>query len=179
MTARERLGVAVFVRHLDGGSSGLAEAELVALAGAAHDLPRHGIVLVASPVHANVLLVTGPLTLNMVGPAAATWRAMPEPKCVVTAGEWPSPAAAPGAVPPLSAQLLAGSYATTPLPDDLAAAVVAHAAGDPPSPAELVEALRRAGRHLAGVRAPRRSPRPSPRRGLLRRPGGGTVGRDG
>lgn len=134
----------LFVRHVDGGSSNLAEAELAALTGAVYDVGRYGIRFVASPRHADVLLLTGPLTLNMLDPVLRAWRVMPEHRCIVTVGDHADFSASGPQVSPRAAEiarLLAGSYATTELPDELRSAVVAHAPGDPPTPEQIIEAL--------------------------------------
>ena len=63
--AQARLGRSLAIRHVDAGSCNGCELEINALANVAHDLERFGLRFVASPRHADVLLVTGPLTRNM------------------------------------------------------------------------------------------------------------------
>lgn len=134
----------IFVRHLDGGSSNVVESELVALTSPIYDLSQYGIRFVASPSHADVLLLTGPLTLNMLGPAREAFRVMPAPKSIVTVGDYAGAGDGPGhadGIVDQIARLLDGSYATVELPADMRAAVVAHVPGDPPHPAEIIRAL--------------------------------------
>ncbi len=128
--ARTRQARSVFVRHLDAGSCNDVELELMALSNPVYDLERFGIHFVASPRHADVLLVTGPFTRSMEAPALATFRAMPEPRRVVTVGD----GFRPGGV-------FDGSYATIPLPKEMQEAWVLHVDGDPPSPTALIDAL--------------------------------------
>jgi len=135
----------LFVRHIDGGSSNLAEAELTSLIGPVYNLARYGVRFVASPSHADVLLLTGPLTRNMVGPAHAAFEVMPEPKAIVTVGDyWPGAKPVPASDEVSKQQVAAafgGSYAIVDLPPDMRRAVLGHVAGDPPEPQELIEAL--------------------------------------
>jgi membrane-bound hydrogenase subunit mbhJ len=138
----------LFVRHVDGGSSNVAEAELMSLIGPVYNLGGYGIRFVSSPSHADVLLLTGPLTRNMLGPALAAFAVMPEPKAIVTVGDWIALSSA-GEGPASPGQLATAfrdSYALVPLPDSMKRAVVAHAPGDPPEPDALITALLRAAR---------------------------------
>jgi Ni,Fe-hydrogenase III small subunit len=137
-------GRSLFVRHVDGGSSNVAEAELISLIGPAYNLSAYGIRFVSSPSHADVLLLTGPLTRNMLGPALAAFVVMPEPKAIITVGDWAEPVSPGGDSPNLCQQLAAAfqdSYAVAELPNSMKDAVVAHAAGDPPEPYEIIDAL--------------------------------------
>ncbi len=84
---RRRLGRSLAIRELDAGSCNGCELEINALSNAFYDLERFGLRFVASPRHADVLLVTGPVTLNMREAMERTWRAMPAPKFVVAAGD--------------------------------------------------------------------------------------------
>lgn len=148
----------LFVRHVDGGSSNIAETELIALTGPSYNLTGHGIRFVSSPSHADVLLFTGPLTRNMLGPALAAFTVMPEPKAIVTVGDWTG-LPPPGADGTTQCQLAAAfhnSYALVELPDPMRHAVVAHAAGDPPEPQVVIEALLLAARCKSGRRGARR-----------------------
>src|SRR5208282_1989562 len=77
---------ALNVRQLDGGSCNGCEAEIAALTNPYYDLERFGIHFVASPKHADMLLVTGPVTRNMAGAVRATYEAVPSPKLVVAVG---------------------------------------------------------------------------------------------
>jgi Ni,Fe-hydrogenase III small subunit/formate hydrogenlyase subunit 6/NADH:ubiquinone oxidoreductase subunit I len=88
--AREKiqklLGRSLAIRQVDAGSCNGCELEIVALNNPIHDLERFGIQFVASPRHADMLLVTGPVTRNMELALLKTYRAMPEPKLVVAVG---------------------------------------------------------------------------------------------
>lgn len=75
------------VRHVDAGSCNGCEVEIASAFGPVYDVERYGIRLVASPRHADVLLVTGPVTRNMVGPLRETYEAIPHPKRVVAVGD--------------------------------------------------------------------------------------------
>lgn len=135
----------IFVRQVDGGSSNIFEAELTALANPIYDLAQYGISLVASPSHADVMLLTGPLARNMLGPVRAAFAVMPEPQTIITVGDYADFArhdhAAGPATGPHLVRLLAESYATVDLPDELRAAIVAHVPGDPPEPRAILRAL--------------------------------------
>jgi Ni,Fe-hydrogenase III small subunit/Pyruvate/2-oxoacid:ferredoxin oxidoreductase delta subunit len=74
------------IREVDAGSCNGCELEIVALNNPIHDIERFGIQFVASPRHADMLLVTGPVTRNMELALLKTYRAMPEPKVVVAVG---------------------------------------------------------------------------------------------
>jgi Ni,Fe-hydrogenase III small subunit len=126
---RRRLGRSISIRQIDAGSCNGCELEIHALTNAYYDLERFGIRFVASPRHADVLLVTGPVTKNMRETLERTYRATPEPKWVIAAGD----CAANGGC-------FAGSYAVIGsvaqiIPVDL------HIAGCPPSPTALLKGL--------------------------------------
>ena len=97
---RKRLGRSLSIREVDAGSCNGCELEIHALNNAFYDLERFGLRFVASPRHADVLLVTGPLTHNMKEALERTWRATPEPKWVVALGDCA-----------IDGGLFAGSYA--------------------------------------------------------------------
>jgi Ni,Fe-hydrogenase III small subunit len=84
--ARARLGRSLSIRHVDAGSCNGCELELHALSNAFYDLERFGLRFVASPRHADVLTVTGPVTRNMRDALLRTYDAMPDPKWVVAIG---------------------------------------------------------------------------------------------
>ncbi|MBI1203333.1 MAG: NADH-quinone oxidoreductase subunit NuoB [Rhodopseudomonas sp.] len=84
--ARGRLGHSLSIRHVDAGSCNGCELEIHALANAFYDLERFGLRFVASPRHADVLTVTGPVTANMRDALLRTYDAMPDPKWVVAIG---------------------------------------------------------------------------------------------
>ena len=75
------------LRHVDAGSCNGCEHELGAVINPFHDLQRHGLDIVASPRHADVLLVTGALTTRMAGPLRTAYDAMPEPRLVAALGD--------------------------------------------------------------------------------------------
>ncbi len=85
--SRRRLGRSLAIRQVDAGSCNGCELEIHALNNAVYDLERFGIRFVASPRHADVLLVTGPVTLNMREALLRTWDCTPDPKWVVAVGD--------------------------------------------------------------------------------------------
>lgn len=74
------------IRHVDAGSDGAVEQEIAALLGPYYDMQRLGMFFTASPRHADVLLVTGPVTKPMEAPLQRAYEAMPEPRVVIAAG---------------------------------------------------------------------------------------------
>ncbi|MBZ5695934.1 MAG: NADH-quinone oxidoreductase subunit NuoB [Acidobacteriia bacterium] len=126
---------ALNVRQLDAGSCNGCEAEITALTNPYYDLERFGIHFVASPKHADMLLVTGPVTRNMAEAVKATYEAVPAPKLVVAVG-------ACGC----SGGIFAGSHAIVGAVDAVIP-VDAYIPGCPPTPAMLItgilEVLRR------------------------------------
>lgn len=85
--ACRKLGRSLSIRQVDAGSCNGCELEIHALNNAFYDLERFGMHFVASPRHADVLLVTGPVTKNMKVALERTWRATPDPKWVVAMGD--------------------------------------------------------------------------------------------
>ena len=85
--ARGRLGRSLAIREVDAGSCNGCELEIHALNNAIYDLERFGLRFVASPRHADVLLVTGPVTRNMREALERTYNATPDPKWVVAVGD--------------------------------------------------------------------------------------------
>jgi Ni,Fe-hydrogenase III small subunit/formate hydrogenlyase subunit 6/NADH:ubiquinone oxidoreductase subunit I len=85
-TIHKVLGRSLAIREVDAGSCNGCEVEIVALNNPIHDIERFGIQFVASPRHADMLLVTGPVTRNMELALLKTYQAMPEPKVVVAVG---------------------------------------------------------------------------------------------
>ena len=127
--ARRRLGRSLAIRQVDAGSCNGCELEIHALNNAFYDLERFGLRFVASPRHADVLLVTGPVTRNMRQALERTYNATPDPKWVVAVGH----CAVDGGI-------FAGSYAVAGgvgavVPVDL------HIAGCPPTPLQLLQGL--------------------------------------
>lgn len=81
-------GRSIFIRHLDTGSSNGAELSIVALQNPRYDIERLGFHFDESPRHADLLLVSGPITFNMIPAVEATFNAMPDyPRYVVTVGD--------------------------------------------------------------------------------------------
>lgn len=128
--ARRRLGRSLSIRAVDAGSCNGCELEIHALNNALYDIERFGLRFVASPRHADVLLVTGPLTYNMCEALERTYRATPNPKWVVAVGD----CATDGGVFAGSPACVAGSVGAV-VPVDL------HIRGCPPRPVELLKGL--------------------------------------
>jgi Ni,Fe-hydrogenase III small subunit len=127
--ARAKLGRSLSIRQVDAGSCNGCELEIHALNNAFYDLERLGLRFVASPRHADVLMVTGPVTKNMREALLRTYNATPDPKWVVAVGS----CAADGGV-------FAGSYAVAGGVKDIIP-VDLHIRGCPPSPTELLKGL--------------------------------------
>src|SRR5881296_3380918 len=85
--SRRRLGRSLSIREVDAGSCNGCELEIHALNNVLYDLERFGLRFVASPRHADVLLVTGPVTANMREALRRSWAATPDPKWVVAVGD--------------------------------------------------------------------------------------------
>jgi Ni,Fe-hydrogenase III small subunit len=129
LAARRRLGRSLSIRAIDAGSCNGCELEIHALSNAFYDLERFGLKFVASPRHADVLLVTGPVTCNMQEALKRTYRATPDPKWVVAVGDCA-----------IDGGLFLGSYAVVGgvaavLPVDL------FIRGCPPRPLDLLQGL--------------------------------------
>ncbi len=84
---RTALRGSLTLRHVDAGSCNGCEHELTATAGPHYDLQQYGLSIVASPRHADVLLVTGPVTTRMLEPLLTAFEAMPEPRLVAALGD--------------------------------------------------------------------------------------------
>ena len=128
-SARRKLGRSLAIREVDAGSCNGCELEIHALNNAFYDLERFGLKFVASPRHADVLLVTGPVSKNMREGLLRAYNATPDPKWVVAVGD----CAANGGI-------FAGSYAVeggvkNVVPVDL------HIPGCPPTPTALLKGL--------------------------------------
>jgi Ni,Fe-hydrogenase III small subunit len=124
-----RLGRSLAIRQVDAGSCNGCELEIHALSNVAHDLERYGLRFVASPRHADVLLVTGPLTRNMAEALQRCRDATPEPVWIVAAGD----CAVDGGVFKGSYAVLGGVEAVL-MPDLVIP-------GCPPTPTQLLEGL--------------------------------------
>jgi membrane-bound hydrogenase subunit mbhJ len=84
---RPRRGRSLAMRHVDAGSCNGCEHELTLASSPYYDLQRFGLGIVASPRHADVLLVTGPVTTRMREPLLVAYEAMPEPRRVAALGD--------------------------------------------------------------------------------------------
>jgi Ni,Fe-hydrogenase III small subunit len=87
VTTKQLLGHALAIRQVDAGSCNGCELEITGLTSPVYDLERFGLHFVASPRHADMLLVTGPVTRNMEVPLRKTYEATPAPKIVVAVGD--------------------------------------------------------------------------------------------
>ena len=138
--AQARLGRSLAIREVDAGSCNGCELEIHALSNAFYDIERFGLRFVASPRHADVLLVTGPVTKNMRQALERTYNATPDPKWVVAVG---------GCA--IDGGIFRGSYAcvggvSETVPVDL------HIKGCPPSPTDLLKGLLALLEHVSGKR---------------------------
>ena len=127
--ARRRLGRSLSIREIDAGSCNGCELEIHALNNAYYDVERFGLRFVASPRHADVLMVTGPVTKNMREALLRTYDATPNPKWVVAIGDCGR-----------DGGCFAGSYAVVGgvadvIPVDL------HISGCPPTPMAMLKGL--------------------------------------
>jgi Ni,Fe-hydrogenase III small subunit len=127
--ARRRLGRSLSIREVDAGSCNGCELEIHALNNAFYDLERFGLHFVASPRHADVLMVTGPVTKNMREALERTYNATPDPKWVVAVGD----CARDGGIFSESYAVVGGVAAVVPV--DL------HIRGCPPRPEQLLKGL--------------------------------------
>ena len=114
------------IRMVDAGSDNACEQELVALSNAFYDVERFGVHFVASPRHADMLMVTGPVTRNMQDALIKAYEATPDPKIVVAVGD-----------DAIDGGIFKGSYAVVDgvnktIPVDY------HIPGDPPSPKTIL-----------------------------------------
>jgi len=119
------------IRHVDAGSCNGCEHELVVAAGPYYDLARFGLGIVASPRHADVLLITGPVTTRMREPLLAAYRSLPEPRRVAALGDCACGIGLLG-----SAESIVG-------PVDDVLSVDLRITGCPPDPAAIADALLR------------------------------------
>ena len=126
---RRRLGRALAIREVDAGSCNGCEIEISGLTGPVYDCERFGIHFVASPRHADMLLVTGPVTRNMEVPLLKTYEATPAPKLVVAVGDCAK-----------NCGVFKGSYAVVGSVADVIP-VDAFVIGCPPEPAEILHGI--------------------------------------
>jgi Ni,Fe-hydrogenase III small subunit len=127
--SQKRLGRSLSIREIDAGSCNGCELEIHALNNAFYDLERFGFSFVASPRHADVLMVTGPVTKNMREALERTYKVTPDPKWVVAVGR----CAAGGGI-------FAGSRAVAGGVSDVVP-VDLHIPGCPPTPMQLLAGL--------------------------------------
>jgi Ni,Fe-hydrogenase III small subunit len=136
-------GRALAIREVDAGSCNGCELEIAGLTSPVYDMERFGLHFVASPRHADMLMVTGPVTRNMEIPLRKTYEATPDPKLVVSIGDCAK-----------SCGVFAGSYAVVG-PVASVIPVDVHIAGCPPEPLDILRGIL-----LALDRLPDRRPAP-------------------
>ena len=127
--ARRLFGRALAIREVDAGSCNGCEIEISGLMSPVYDSERFGITFVASPRHADLLLVTGPVTRNMAVPLRKTYEATPAPKLVVAVGDCAR-----------TCGVFKGSYAVAG-PVDQIVPVDAFVDGCPPEPAAILRGI--------------------------------------
>lgn len=130
LDAAVQLGGSVQVRHVDAGSCNGCEVEIGSAFGPVYDAERYGARLVASPRHADALVVTGVVTRNMTEPLRRTYDAVPEPRLVVAVGDCAR-----------NCGVFAGAYGVTGAVGDVVP-VDLEVPGCPPRPEAIVAALR-------------------------------------
>lgn len=124
------LAGSVQIRHVDAGSCNGCEVEIASAFGPVYDAERYGARLVASPRHADALLVTGPVTRNMEMALRRTYEAVPEPRVVVALGDCAR-----------DCGVFAGAYGVAGAVSDVVPVDV-EVPGCPPPPEAIIEALR-------------------------------------
>ena len=129
-TAAPSLHGSLQIRHVDAGSCNGCELELASAFSPVYDVERFGVRLVASPRHADALIVTGPVTHNLREPLIKTYNAMPEPRLVISLGDCARDCGE-----------FRGAYGVAGSVDE-SVPVDAHVPGCPPRPSEIVSALR-------------------------------------
>jgi Ni,Fe-hydrogenase III small subunit len=127
--AKALFGRALAIRQVDAGSCNGCETEIVGLTGPVYDMQRFGLHFVASPRHADLLLVTGPVTRNMAVPLRKTYEATPDPKLVIAVGDCAH-----------TCGIFAGSYAIVG-PVDRIVPVDAYITGCPPEPGDILRGI--------------------------------------
>lgn len=125
----KRFGRSFHIREVDTGSCGACESEIIATTNPLYDIQRFGIDFVASPRHADALLVTGPVSKNMLCALKKTYEAVPEPKFVITLGN----CALDGGIFKDAYYVEAGVRDILPLS--------LHIPGCPPSPTDIMKSL--------------------------------------
>jgi membrane-bound hydrogenase subunit mbhJ len=117
------------IREVDTGSCNACEMEMNALANPVYDVERFGLHVAASPRHADALVATGPVTVNMERALKDAYKATPDPKIVIALGDCA-----------INCGIFKGSYAVTG-PVDRHVPVDVRIPGCPPRPAEILKAL--------------------------------------
>lgn len=125
------LGGSVQIRHVDAGSCNGCEVEIGSAFGPVYDAERYGARLVASPRHADALVVTGAVTRNMAEPLRRTYEAVPGPKLVVAVGDCAR-----------NCGVFADAYGVAGAVRDIVPVDV-EIAGCPPRPEAIVEGVRK------------------------------------
>jgi membrane-bound hydrogenase subunit mbhJ len=130
------------IREVDTGSCNACEMEMNALTNSVYDVERFGIHIAASPRHADALVVTGPVTVNMERALKDAYKATPDPKLVIALGDCA-----------LNCGVYKGSYAVTG-PVDRHIPVDVRIPGCPPRPAEIIDVLQTLRREKTGNPGP-------------------------
>lgn len=128
-TSQQLLGRALAIREVDPGSCNGCEIEITGLTSPVYDSERFGVHFVASPRHADMLLVTGPVTRNMEVPLRKTYDATPDPKIVVAVGDCAK-----------TCGVFKGSYAVAGSVDQIIPVNV-FVRGCPPEPADILRGI--------------------------------------
>ncbi len=131
VTIREHHRGSLQLRHIDAGSCNGCELEIASIFSPVYDAEQYGIGLVASPRHADGALVTGPVTKNMIGPLRTTIDALATPRVVIALGDCAK-----------NCGVFAGAYAVEGSVTDVLD-VTLEIAGCPPTPSDILSALRR------------------------------------
>jgi Ni,Fe-hydrogenase III small subunit len=126
---RRLFGRALAIREVDAGSCNGCELEITGLTSPVYDMERFGLHFVASPRHADLLLVTGPVTRNMETPLRKTYEAAPDPRLVVSVGDCAK-----------TCGVFAGSYAVAG-PVSSVIPVDVHIPGCPPEPLDILRGI--------------------------------------
>ncbi len=126
---RKALSRSILIRHLDAGSCNAEEAELLALSNPIYDITRFGIDFTASPRHADVLTVSGPVTRHLKIAMEKTYNAMPFPKIVIALGD--------GAC---NGSIYENTYACLGRVDNFLPVDI-YIPGDPPTPIQILKGL--------------------------------------
>lgn len=125
----KKFGRSLHIREVDTASCGACESEIISANNPIYDLQRFGINFVASPRHADCLLVTGPVSKNMLIALKKTYEAMPGPKFVITCGDCA-----------LNGSLFKDSYYIEGAVEDILP-VALHVPGCPPNPLVIIRTL--------------------------------------